>query len=284
MNAFLLQIFATVLNAQQQPIHVQSNTFNSSYKLSAFQVHDSNLSSVLASNVEIALNFERTNWATDSIGNDPFYQTPPLNTSTSPGTLLRTEAYTNTSYYTIAPNLALSRILFTSETLNGSTVPASAYILWPWQAKSLEGSSLNISGVPVIGWGHGTSGVFSECAPSHIRNLWYQFSAPYILALQGYAVVAPDYAGLGVNKTAESEPVVHTYLANNVHANDLFYAVEAAQKAFPQLSKHFVTMGHSQGGGAAWAAAQRQAITPVDGYLGTVAGSPVTDISENTVG
>ena len=36
-------------------------------------------------------------------------------------------------------------------------------------------------------------------------------------------------------------------------------------------------MGHSQGRGAAWAAAQRQAITPVEGYLGTIVGSPDTN-------
>lgn len=37
-------------------------------------------------------------------------------------------------------------------------------------------------------------------------------------------------------------------------------------------------MGHSQGGQAAWAAAERQARQPVDGHLGTIAGSPVTDV------
>ncbi|KAL8846003.1 MAG: hypothetical protein Q9221_008873 [Calogaya cf. arnoldii] len=37
-------------------------------------------------------------------------------------------------------------------------------------------------------------------------------------------------------------------------------------------------MGHSQGGGAAWAAAERQAVHPVEGYLGAVAASPMTDL------
>ncbi len=37
-------------------------------------------------------------------------------------------------------------------------------------------------------------------------------------------------------------------------------------------------MGHSQGGGAVWAAAQRQAIEPVDGYLGAIAVAPVTSV------
>jgi pimeloyl-ACP methyl ester carboxylesterase len=269
-------LYTRTIQSQLLPIHIQNNTFNSSFTLSPFQIASANLSSTLASNIEIGLNFERTNWATGSIATDPFYTAPLLNASTPPGTLLSVEAVTNTNLYTIAPGLALSRILFVSETLNGTAVPASAYVLWPWAAKSFA----NITGVPVVGWGHGTSGIHGECAPSHIRNLWYQYSAPYVLALQGYAVVAPDYAGLGVNQTAEGNYVPHEYLANPVGANDVVFAVEAAQKAFPELAKEFVTMGHSQGGGVAWAVAERQYVRPVEGYLGSVAGSPVTDFTE----
>lgn len=259
----------------------QSNSFNSSYALTQAQIGAANLSQRIAHNVEVAINVERTNWATGSVGEDLFYQPPPVNASTRPGTVLRVEESTDTLYYTLAPNVALSRILFTSLDFNGSVVPASAYVLWPWQAKSFPGSTLNVTGVPTIAWAHGTSGVFGDCAPSHIRNLWYQFSAPFILALQGYAVVAPDYAGLGVNQTAEGKPIVHQYLAHPATANDLFYAMQAARKAFPELSKEFVTMGHSQGGGAAWASAHRQSVKPVEGHLGTVAGSPDPDNYDN---
>jgi hypothetical protein len=118
--------------AQVQPIHIQNNTWNSSFPLSPAQIAAANLSSTLVSNVEIATKFERTNWATESIAEDHFYNAPPVNTSTSPGTLLAVEEVTDTNLYTLAPGLALSRILFVSETLNGTAVPASAYILWPW--------------------------------------------------------------------------------------------------------------------------------------------------------
>ncbi|KAL1610621.1 hypothetical protein SLS60_002291 [Paraconiothyrium brasiliense] len=273
-------ILASCLNAQEV-LEYQNNTFNSSYALSEAQSGAANISDSVAKNLEVALNVERTNWATGSVGDDHFYNPPPVNASTAPGSLLKLQEFTNTSTYTLAPNLALSRILFTSVDFNGSIVPASAYVLWPWQARTFPGSCLNVSGVPAVAWAHGTSGVFGECAPSHIRNLWYQFSAPFTLALQGYAVVAPDYAGLGVNHTAEGDPVVHQYLAHPAAANDMFYAMEAAQKAFPELSKQFVTMGHSQGGGAAWATAHRQSITPVEGHLGTVAGSPDPDNYDN---
>lgn len=160
--------------------------------------------------------------------------------------------------------------MFQTETLNGSTIPASAYILWPYKPRSQR------DGYAVIAWAHGTSGGFGNCAPSHVKDLWYQSETPFTLALQGYVVVAPDYAGLGVDKNAEGIEIVHQYMSFRSHANDLFNAVQAAQTAFKELSRQFVVVGHSQGGGAAWGAAERQTLRPVDGYLGTVAGSPIT--------
>ncbi|KAI4261036.1 MAG: hypothetical protein L6R35_007418, partial [Caloplaca aegaea] len=70
------------------------------------------------------------------------------------------------------------------------------------------------------------------------------------------------------------------YLAFPSHANDVIYSVKAAQQAFPELSQNFVVIGHSQGGGTAWATAQRQAEKPTAGYLGAVAISPVTTLLE----
>lgn len=262
-----------------QLISSQSNTFNSNFTLSADQIQRSNLSQTLINNVEVAINFERSNWATGSVASDPFYTLPSNVTanfsSLAPGTLLKVERFTNTSLYTLAPTLALSRILFTTETFNGSVVPASAYILWPFSPNLQPGTTR----VQTVVWAHGTSGSFGECAPSHIRNLWYQYSTPYSLALAGYAVVAPDYQGLGINYTVtpsgETIPLRSPWLGAAPVANDVFYAQQAALQAFPALiSPEFVAMGHSQGGGIAWAAAERQASRPVDGYLGAVVGSP----------
>jgi len=92
------------------------------------------------------------------------------------------------------------------------------------------------------------------------------------MALQGYAVVATDYVGGIPNVTTN-------YFILPAQANDLFHAVAAAQSAWPDmLSKQFVVAGQSHGGGTAWAAAQRQYERPVEGYLGTMAASPFTDI------
>lgn len=271
IRALLASAYGTVA---QQLLSPQNDTFASGASLTPVQQLQAGINDTVANNMEVALNFERSNWANGSVSADPFYRPPSNASSATAGSLLKIQLNANTSAYTLPPNTALSRILYQTETLNGSVVPASAYVLWPYTPRT------ETDGYPIVGWAHGTSGGFGDCAPSHIRNLWYQFAAPYTLALHGYVVVAPDYAGLGVDQDFEGNPIRHPYTANPSHANDLFFSVQAAQSAFASLSKRFVLMGHSQGGGAAWGAAQRQASQPVEGYLGAVAGSPVTNVHD----
>lgn len=280
--AFALFVIA---QAQIMPLYSQTDTWNSSFQFDPSQLTGANLSDTQASNIEIALRFERTDWATGSVKTDDFY-TAPLNSSfLPPGSAVKIQPFLNTTNFTLAPNIALSRILYITQNPLNENIPASAIILWPFlpaQYPNLTAPNplLNSSRFPLVAWLHGTSGVFAECGPSHIRNLWYQYSAIYELALSGYVVVAPDYQGLGVNETANGTEIVHPYLFGPAAANDVFYAIQATQEAFSHLvSKEFVIMGHSQGGAAAWAAAARQKLDPVDGYLGTIAGSPPTNLS-----
>ncbi|KAI4166914.1 MAG: hypothetical protein LQ343_007651 [Gyalolechia ehrenbergii] len=259
------------LRAQYQVLSPQTDTFNSSIAVTPVQQQNAGINATLANNVAVALNFERSNFAHGPVASDDFFDVPPDSAGAAPGTLLKLEVDANTTAYTLPPNTAISRILFQSESINGSKVPVSAYILWPYIPRSQP------DGFPVIAWAHGSSGASGNCAPSQYRNLLYQFATVFELAIQGYIVVAPDYVGLGVAKDAKGRLLVHPYLGSPSHANDLFYSVQAARTAFPSLSKQFVVMGHSQGGGAAWSAAVRQAQRPVDGYLGVVVGSPVTN-------
>lgn len=252
----------------------QNNTPNSTDAILAAESAQLGKNWTSGRKIALALNFERSNWANGSVADDDFYRVPSEASTASAGTLLKVQLDANTSAYTLPPNTALSRIMYQTETLNSTTVPASAYILWPYLPLSQS------DGYRVVVWGHGLSGVWGDCAPSHVKNLWYQFAGPYTLALRGYVVVAPDYAGLGVAENAEGIAVNHTWFPNLSHANDLFYSVQAAQLGFAELSKQFVIMGHSQGGGAAWAAAQRQAVRPVEGYLGGIAASPPTNFME----
>ena len=229
----------------------------------------------LSVDTSAAAEFEHGLFTNGPVASDSFYSVPAGSLKASPGTLLKVEVDTNTSLYNLPPSVSVSRIMFQSATLQGSPVPASAYILWPYQPRRQPDRTL-----PVVAWAHGTSGLFGNCGPSHLKNLWQHFDAPFPLALQGYVTVAPDYVGLGVDRSANGQSIVHQFIANPAHANDIFYAVQAAQAAFTELSSEFIVIGHSQGGGAAWGAAQRQAINPVKGYLGSIALSPVTDVLE----
>ena len=217
-----------------------------------------------------AINFEKSNEANGSVFEDEFYSVPSGTAEAATGTLLKVEEDLDTSKYLLPPATAMSRFVYQTETLNGIKVPSSACVLWPYSPKSLD------DGYPVVVWAHGTTGIFASAAPSSQKNLWQHFLAPYQLAGQGYVVVAPDYAGLGVSKSDSGEAIVHEYLSGPSQANDIVHAVQAARHAFKELSSNFVVVGHSQGGGAAWATAERQAIKPITGYLGAVAISPMT--------
>lgn len=221
--------------------------------------------------VSKALAFEATNFANGPAIDDPFNRAPDGAEKAAPGSILKVEEV-DTSKYLLPPATAMSRIMYQSENLKGAVVPTSAYVLWPYSPRSQP------DGHPVVGWAHGTSGFFANAAPSNHKSLLQHWLAPFPLVLNGYVVVAPDYAGLGVSQHPSGEPIEHEYLASTSHANDLVYAVQAAQQQFKELSKSFVVMGHSQGGQAAWATAIRQSDKPIPGYLGAVAVSPLVDI------
>lgn len=194
LKSLLPLLVVQLCTAQDSQVAVaepQNTTFNATYgqinpTQAEARIARANFSEELSAAVLVATNFERSNWAGSSTQLDPFYNDIPSNASTAPaGSVIKVEQYTNTSLYTVAPNVALSRFLFMTENLNGTAIPASAFVLWPWMPRQFK----NISGLPVVVWGHGTSGWSGECAPSHIRNLGYQYSAPFALALQGYASI-----------------------------------------------------------------------------------------------
>ncbi|KAI4264790.1 MAG: hypothetical protein L6R42_000115 [Xanthoria sp. 1 TBL-2021] len=222
--------------------------------------------------VHKALEFEKSRRVKSSVHEDDFYQCPPNTNEVALGRLLKVEKDIDTSLYQIPAGTAMSKIIYQSAKLNGDPVPVSAFILWPYAARSQS------DGYHVVAWAHGTSGASANHAPSNYKNLWQHFLAPYQLALQGYVVVATDYAGLGVQTDALGVPITHEYLSSPSHANDVIYSVTAATEAFPDLSNHFVVIGHSQGGGAAWAVAQKSAVKPIPGYLGAIAIAPSTNL------
>lgn len=103
-------------------------------------------------------------------------------------------------------------------------------------------------GWPIIAFGHGTSGIQSDCAPSLSPDL-LGLAAPVALLVQaGYVVTLPDYQGLGNDAT------YHPYLEPNTEGYNMIDAVRAARKLVPDTSDRWVAAGFSQGGQAAWAA------------------------------
>lgn len=270
-----LQVLFTITAAA---LVVQAGTPSASARLNASTTCDEACK-------EVALRV--SSWEAEQRASDFSFYTAPDNYSSTlaPGSVLKLETTTNLTNYTVPAPLTMSRILYTTEDLNGTVIPASAYILWPSSLLEVPAanSSSNSTQWPLVAWAHGTSGGLSLCAPSNYRNLQYHFQAPFTLALQGYVVVAPDYAGLGVGRLPSGEAIGHPWAAWPAQANDIAHAVDAARAAFPEFldaDGPFIAVGHSQGAAAAWSLAERQATTPVPGYKGAVALAPPTGIIE----
>lgn len=129
-------------------------------------------------------------------------------------------------------------------------------------------------GWPIVSFGHGTTGVLSNCGPSEYVNLLG--SAPIVaaLVLNGYAVTMTDYQGLGLDGS------YHPYLDSKTFGYNMIDAVRAARNLVPSLSSRWAAYGVSLGGMAAWAASDRNA--EYGGGLelvGTAAIVPVSDMA-----
>ena len=101
-------------------------------------------------------------------------------------------------------------------------------------------------GWPVISWAHGTSGLGDSCAPSVAGPALAERDLPYLgnWLAQGYAIVASDYAGLGT-------PGLQAYLDGRTTAHNVVDMVKAGRNHSAELSRKWVAVGQSQGGGAA---------------------------------
>ncbi len=162
------------------------------------------------------------------------------------GSILRIEAIQG-------PSDARSwRVLYVSETAKGLHVPASGLVTVP-----TTGSKK--TKLPIVAWAHGTTGIARGCAPSLAPNPVREFTPrggaerlpisvgiPYLndWLNRGYAVVAPDYAGLG------TDTVPH-YLIGEDAARDILNLVRAANNIEQvNLSTDIAVFGSSQGGQA----------------------------------
>ncbi|KAJ0128640.1 Uncharacterized protein HZ326_28273, partial [Fusarium oxysporum f. sp. albedinis] len=197
-----------------------------------------------------------------------FYATAKNFSGSSPGDLLKLQPL-DPKPLTIQDGTTAYRFQYTSIDYNGSLVPVTGFIAFPM-------IPIGTRKYPLVAFAHGTIGVYQGCAPSASQNLFDYGTWP-LITNRGYAVVATDYAGLGNNYTT------HKYCSFPAHVNDLYYSVVAARKAFGHiLSEDWMSVGHSQGGGAVWKLAEskfvQHAVSDAGRYLGTVAISPATTI------
>jgi alpha-beta hydrolase superfamily lysophospholipase len=115
-------------------------------------------------------------------------------------------------------------------------------------------------------WGHGTFGIADVCAPSWSKPNERDGTFIDAWLRQGYAVVAPDYQGLGTRG-------VHPYLQRKPEGYSTLDAARAALAAHPkQIANRVILAGQSQGSGAVLNATYlAKGYAPSLNILGTVA-------------
>lgn len=198
-----------------------------------------------------------------------FYATADNFSTSKPGDVLKL-APVNPKIMNVPVGIATYKLQYTSVDLDNSTVPATAFLAFPYASQANQ--------FKLVAFAHGTSGVFRGCAPSTSSNL-YDYDTWIPLVFAGYAVVGTDYVGLGNNYTS------HKYIAAKANANDVYWSTVAAKKVFPQsLSQEWVSIGHSQGGGASWKLSEQEQVQAEEtGYLGGIAVAPNTHIYDAVI-
>ncbi|RLK46639.1 lipase family protein [Microbacterium telephonicum] len=193
---------------------------------------------------------------------DPFYAAPRDMPATA-GHLVRAEEFTRA----MPSNSRAWRILYTTTGVDGRVRVASGLVIVPKDAEPGQR-------FPTVAWDHGTTGFAEHCAPSvQDRPLWSGgMYFPSKVINQGWAMVAPDYIGLGTQGP-------HPYLFGEPSAHATLDAVRAAwELTEAQLSRNTVVWGHSQGGGAAlWTGALRDEYAPRVAVRGVAALAPASD-------
>jgi pimeloyl-ACP methyl ester carboxylesterase len=123
-------------------------------------------------------------------------------------------------------------------------------------------------------YGHPTTGISAECAPSASPTLLGASSTVVALVNARFVVVLPDYQGLGVPGTH------HPYLDPTTAGNNVIDAVRATRRLVPDVSDRWVGVGLSQGGQAVWAANELAAEYGAGlNLLGTASLAPPTDLT-----
>jgi pimeloyl-ACP methyl ester carboxylesterase len=203
-------------------------------------------------------------------GPSSFYRPPDPLPPAPPGTLIRSEIVAGAGG--IEPGATFWRILYHSESITGSDIAVSGYVVVP-AAGPPRG------GYPVMAWAHGTTGAAVKCAPSLLNGL--EGEGPYLVPgidtylKAGWLIAATDYQGLGVAAG------IHPYLVGASEGYGVLDAAKAARQ-LPGLRVSPTTLiyGHSQGGQAALFAGElAPGYAPSLHVIGVAAAAPATGLS-----
>ena len=185
--------------------------------------------------------------------------------------IVKTESYLDqgTNANNVLDAVSASKTLMTYKMLgvNGQETQATALVFTPQTVKPA-------GGWPLVVWAHGTTGVADACAPSRQGLKGNEYFIAKLLAA-GYAVVAPDYEGLGEPSAKE----LHPFLNLKSAAYSITDAVVAASKLLDNTAEtRWSVVGHSQGGHAALGAAQYASRAQLN-YKGAIAIAPASNLA-----
>jgi pimeloyl-ACP methyl ester carboxylesterase len=190
------------------------------------------------------------------------FSVAPAAAAVSPGTVLT--ATPATLPPELSPLATGKFITYATTAVNGSSITATGLVLTPKTGKKYR----------TVVWGHGTTGLADQCAPSLNQGVFWPEARAAVAGLlgKGWTVAAPDYPGLGT-------PSAHPYLIGASEARSMIDSAKAARNLDSSLSTQYVVDGHSQGGQSALFAGQMA--PSYDGPLvlrGVAAIAPVSNV------
>jgi predicted esterase len=162
------------------------------------------------------------------------------------------------------------RVAYRTQRGGGEAALSTARVYLPETQRALP--------LPIVLVAHPTVGLADACAPSRSETWIQDLALPW--ALLGYAVIVPDFAGLG-------NAGVQGYLDNRDTAYSLLDGARALRKLLKPgaLDARVIVAGHSQGGGAALSAQALAREYGLDGELkGVIAFAPEWPIRLNSFG
>ena len=195
---------------------------------------------------------------------DPaFYRLPSPVPTGDPGDIIKIEKIASAPLGSTA-----WRVIYHSRDLQGDDVPVSGVVIVPTLPAPAGGRT-------VVAWGHPTTGAAAKCAPSLGLDPFQTIEGLHELLAEGYAIVATDYPGLGVDAPS-------SYLLGVPESNSVLDAVRAARQIDgTDAGDRVVLWGHSQGGQAVLFAAERAAAyAPELDILGVAVAAPAADLGE----